>query len=97
MDSDSDGVFDSQDNCRELSNPAQLDPDADGFGNRCDPDFNNDLIVNFLDLQILSERFLSADVEADLNGDGSVDFIDFAIFSDFFLIPPGPGALGQNQ
>ncbi len=96
VDSDGDGLFDDQDNCRDLANPAQLDPDADGFGNRCDPDFNNDFIVNFQDLQLFGGRFLSADVEADLNGDGSVNFIDLAIFSDFFLLPPGPGAFGQN-
>ncbi len=93
VDTDEDGVSDSEDNCRVLSNPAQIDTDGDGFGNRCDPDFNNDLTVNFLDLQIFSERFLSSDAEADLNGDGAVNFLDFDIFTNFFLMPPGPGAL----
>lgn len=39
-DSDGDGVDDSIDNCREHSNPLQLDADEDGVGNRCDVDFD---------------------------------------------------------
>lgn len=94
-DGDGDGIFDDADNCRQLSNPAQTDTDGDGFGNRCDPDLNNDLVVNFLDLQQLSERFLSTDAEADFDGDGSVNFVDVAIFADFYLLAPGPGAQVQ--
>src|SRR6185369_1867454 len=36
-DSDGDGVFDSNDLCVETRDPAQLDGDGDGLGDRCDP------------------------------------------------------------
>ena len=36
VDTDGDGVSDSQDNCPTVSNPDQLDTDGDGIGNACD-------------------------------------------------------------
>ena len=39
------------------ANASQLDTDADGFGNACDGDFNNDCIVNFVDLGDLKSAF----------------------------------------
>lgn len=36
LDSDSDGIFDSLDNCPAISNPAQEDIDNDGLGDVCD-------------------------------------------------------------
>ncbi|NCO96629.1 MAG: hypothetical protein GW780_04445 [Candidatus Aenigmarchaeota archaeon] len=35
-DGDEDGILDSKDNCRSVSNPDQLDSDGDGIGNACD-------------------------------------------------------------
>jgi hypothetical protein len=37
IDTDADGPWDSIDNCPTLSNPDQLDADADGLGDVCDP------------------------------------------------------------
>lgn len=91
-DSDSDGVGDDVDNCTLISNPDQLDTNSDGFGNICDPDFDNNGVVNFLDLSYLSNVFLSADADGDLNGDGIVNFLDVVILRDYFLQPPGPAA-----
>ncbi len=92
VDSDGDGVADSQDNCRLVANPEQIDIDGDGLGNRCDPDFNNDGMVNFADLSRLAQALCQCDDEMDLNWDDRVDGQDVAIFRDYFLHPPGPGA-----
>ncbi|WP_438044956.1 DNRLRE domain-containing protein [Sorangium sp. So ce128] len=37
QDSDADGVIDADDNCPEAANPSQVDSDADGHGDACDP------------------------------------------------------------
>ncbi len=41
-DSDGDSVIDPRDNCPSVSNLQQLDLDADGIGNACDPDADGD-------------------------------------------------------
>ncbi len=92
LDTDCDGVANTSDNCSLLANTPQRDTDGDGFGNRCDPDLNNDMTVNFIDISLFSGLFLSTDEDADFNGDGSVNFLDYAILTGFFLSPPGPGA-----
>ncbi|MFK8029883.1 MAG: FG-GAP-like repeat-containing protein [Gammaproteobacteria bacterium] len=90
IDSDGDGVMDDSDNCREVANPNQIDADADGFGNVCDTDLNNDLVTNFVDISLFSAQFLSSDPVADFNSDGAVNFLDAAVLTDYFLLPPGP-------
>lgn len=94
-DIDMDGVPDTTDNCREEVNADQRDTDADGFGNICDPDLNNDLVVNFEDFGLIAPYFLSFNPDADFNGDGVVNFSDINIFSQFFLLTPGPGQGGS--
>ncbi|WP_437748065.1 DNRLRE domain-containing protein [Sorangium sp. So ce1504] len=37
QDSDADGVIDADDNCPDAANPSQVDGDADGHGDACDP------------------------------------------------------------
>ena len=59
-DTDGDEVIDQEDNCTLVPNPDQRDTDEDGFGNMCDPDINNDLIVNFADLAALKRVFLQS-------------------------------------
>jgi hypothetical protein len=93
VDADGDGVPDDVDNCLGVFNPDQRDTDGDGFGNRCDADFNNDGVVNFADLAIFRARFATSNADADLNGDGIVNFADLAIFRALFGRPPGPSAL----
>ncbi len=94
VDSDADGVADSGDNCRLEANTNQRDTDGDGFGNLCDADLDNSGFVNFGDLALFKERFLSDDADADFDGDGSVNFGDLAIIKARFLGAPGPGELG---
>ncbi len=88
-DYDLDGVVNQLDNCPNHANPEQTDSDDDGYGNRCDPDLNNDETVNFLDLQIMSDVFFTDDADADLDSDGFVNFLDLQIMEDFFFSSPG--------
>lgn len=95
-DSDGDAKGDNSDNCTLQPNTLQRDTDQDGYGNYCDPDFDNNLIVNAADLAYLKSRFFATDpngIHADLNGDGVVNAADLAILKSFFFKPPGPGGL----
>jgi hypothetical protein len=92
-DTDSDGILDYMDNCTLVSNASQLDTDNDGFGNICDPDFNNDGVVASADLAFFKPKFFSTDPDADLNGDGVVNAGDLKILKLFFFKPPGPSGL----
>ena len=92
-DADSDVVADSVDNCTLVANPAQRDTDGDGYGNYCDPDFDNNLVVNAADLAYFKTMFFTSDPEADLNGNGVVNAADLAILKTMFFKPPGPSGL----
>ena len=92
-DTDGDGVVDTQDNCTLAPNPNQRDTDADGFGNFCDADLNNDLTVNLSDFSLFRSAFGTADADADFNGDGSVNLSDFSIFRSLFGSAPGPSGI----
>ena len=92
-DTDLDGIHDPLDNCTLVANAGQRDTDADGYGNMCDPDLNNDDVVDFLDLGQMASQFFTADSDADLNGDDVVDFGDFPPIQSLFFGPPGPSGL----
>lgn len=94
VDSDGDGVFDDTDNCTALSNAGQQDTDGDGFGNRCDPDVDNNCIVNFGDISQFPGAFQTANPLFDFDSSGGfVNFGDYAILTSFFQMQPGPSAL----
>ena len=95
VDTDADTVPDACDNCTLISNQDQRDTNGDGFGNRCDGDFNNDNIVNATDLGLMEAVFFaSGDLDEDLDGDGMVNAVDLGILRTLFFEPPGPnGAL----
>lgn len=97
FDSDGDGIDDNSDNCTMTFNPQQHDTDGDHKGNMCDADFNNDGIINALDLAIMQSRFFSDDREADLNGDRFVNFTDLNIMSAIYFQAPGPTGTDPNQ
>jgi len=90
IDTDDDGVRDYMDNCTLVPNPIQRDTDDDGYGNFCDPDLDNNLIVNTADLTIFKSQFFSADPDADFDGNGTVNAADLSILKIMFFKPPGP-------
>ncbi|MEM9057831.1 MAG: thrombospondin type 3 repeat-containing protein, partial [Pseudomonadota bacterium] len=88
-DRDGDGIDNAVDNCLHVANPGQWDADADGIGSRCDPDFNNNGIVDDYDVGYLRDRLFRSDPVADLNRDGQVDFVDLAIVRAYYGAAPG--------
>ena len=95
-DTDGDGVNDSSDNCIQVHNPLQRDTDFDNYGNFCDPDFDNNLIVNAADLAFFKTKFFSTDPDADLNGSDIVNAADLAILKTMFFQPPGPSGVAET-
>jgi hypothetical protein len=92
-DTDGDGVSDDRDSCTLVTNASQIDTDNDGIGNICDPDFNNDCLVNITDFLVLRSKLGSTTSPAiDLNGDGTVTWADFLVMKPYFSMPPGPGS-----
>jgi hypothetical protein len=98
-DADGDEIRDVRDNCTEASNPMQCDVNADGFGNRCDADLNDDGAVGTPDFFLFSEARDSQEgdsnwnPEADLDCDGSVGLTDYILFLKQFGGAPGPSGL----
>ena len=43
---------------KQLTNPSQRDTDTDGYGNYCDPDFDNNQIVNAAALAFFQNKVL---------------------------------------
>lgn len=85
VDADQDGVANNADNCTLEANAAQRDTDADGIGNICDSDLNQDCIVNAIDLGLFRGVFFTANGNADFNGDGIVNTLDLGIFKLHFF------------
>ncbi|MEO1576476.1 MAG: dockerin type I domain-containing protein, partial [Pseudomonadota bacterium] len=67
--------------------------DADGYGNACDADFNNDCVVNVLDLGVFRQNFFTTAPEFDLNNDGVVNATDLGRLRQLFFLAPGPSGL----
>ncbi len=89
-DFDGDGVDDATDNCLIVANADQRDTNADGFGNLCDADVNNDSFINDADEDTMKAVLHSADPDSDLNGDGIVDFLDIGRMKALIPLPPVP-------
>ena len=90
-DADGDGIPDSGDNCTLVANPLQEDTDADGYGNICDADLDNDLAVGTSDYSIFRDVWGTEYPDADFDSSGGiVDLTDYRIFINLFGAPPGP-------
>ena len=110
IDFDGDLVPDAFDNCRTVANGPnqstnQFDSDGDGYGNRCDTDFDQSGTTTTADFAIFLARFGSPiciqifppppSCMPDFDGSGTVTTSDFAIFLGRFSQPPGaPGPSG---
>jgi hypothetical protein len=101
-DADSDGIPDNEDNCilvangpliRDAGGSSQRDTDGDGYGNICDPDINNDLVVGAHDFAIMKGNFGESSEDSDLNGNRIVGEEDFTIFWKYAFGPPGPSCI----
>ena len=94
LEPDGDDLAAIEDNCTEVANVTQLDTDGDGYGNLCDPDFNNNGIVDPADFSLLKSLFGQTGApDQDLNGNGIVDPFDFSRLKAMFGQPPGPTGL----
>ena len=60
----------------------QRDTDADGYGNVCDPDLDNDGQVNFLDLGTMRTLFGQAPGPSCCDGDPVLEFEGVSCFGD---------------
>jgi hypothetical protein len=67
----------------------QRDTDADGFGNVCDPDLDNNGVVNFGDFVRFQAGWGTTNPDLDFNGDGVVNFGDLSILSNYMFGVPG--------
>jgi hypothetical protein len=93
-DTDGDTICDVIDNCSSVANASQLDSDSDGYGNRCDCDFDNNNACDGTDFGLFGAQFGSAippgNPNMDFDGNLAVDGTDFGIFGGLFGGLPGP-------
>jgi hypothetical protein len=84
VDSDGDGVCDSDDNCPNVSNPDQKDSDRDGIGDVCEPpiarcDVDGDSDIDSIDIALVRAGIgtvPAADDKRDENGDKKITIND---------------------
>jgi len=114
LDTDGDLVGDACDNCLNVPNPNQKDsnypqddnsvkPGEQHYGDVCDPDFNNNGIVDLIDYNMVRSYLRVKTVSnggtapdyLDLNSNGIIDLIDYNTCRSNLRKTPGPGAGGE--
>jgi hypothetical protein len=104
-DTDGDGFIDTEDNCTLAPNGPngstgscvdQEDGDADGYGNPCDSDFNNDGATGPDDLSAMVDEVIAVgtDPNFDLNCDGASGPDDLSATVDDVIAVQQPGPSG---
>jgi hypothetical protein len=98
-DADGDAICDEADDCLFAANPSQLDSDRDGYGNACDPDYNNDGWVGSADLVALAAGLGSGWADPayravlDSDGDRAVGEPEADLLAQHFGGGPGPSGI----
>jgi streptogramin lyase len=107
QDADGDGILDSEDNCLDVANGynevdlalRQRDTNLDGYGNLCDPDFDDDGTVGMSDYDRLMLHWGKTlgdpeyDAIVDLDGNGGIGMSDYTILLNYWDQVPGPSGL----
>ena len=101
VDTDGDGVYDVLDNCVTVQNasPADCDTDNDGYGNRCDGDFDNNKLVTATDFGVSFlpdfKKGKDSGKGTDMDCNGLVTAADFggSFLPQFKRGKPGPSLL----
>ncbi len=99
VDSDSDGILDSSDNCPVVSNANQLDTDNDGAGDACDSDDDGDGIEDAIETSFGTDTLDSSSLPI-FNGSAGVTGSSIQLTADtgeqagsfFQSVPYGVGA-----
>lgn len=99
IDTDSDGIIDSEDNCPAIENPEQINLDEDEFGDVCDEDDDNDGLLDDEETTCGSDLLNSESVceicdEIDNDLDGE---IDEGLTATYYLDQDGDGYGDPNQ
>jgi len=98
-DRDKDGIPDDSDNCMDAPNTDQTDAGSDGFGNACDPDYDDSGRVGGADFSRLRDAYLLTsadpgfDPALDYDSDGVIDAFDLKFLRQNFGRAPGPSAV----
>ena len=102
VDTDGDLVPDAYDNCSDIDNgpgdPSnQVDSNLDGYGNACDPDYDNNGATTTVDFNTFFASFTGTfDPDTDHDSNGATTTTDFTTFLNFFQngnAPAGPSGL----
>jgi hypothetical protein len=94
-DRDGDAFPDAADNCDFYPNPEQRDQDADGHGDLCDADFDQNGVVGVSDLVRLAASFGARAGEArydpalDMDSDGLLGSFEYLSLVRAFAAAPG--------